>query len=448
MITGLLQYSLERVSSLEHFYNEEYKSIETKSRKGTKNNKIGYFADLYLSFLASNPSEEEFGEFKWLKEYVNKYLIIEKESTDKNMTRFRYKYIDKEGLKKQGYELDITKAAEAYRKYSDMPVIHGSNTLIMLITRFEEFISNLISKMYLLYPQKYLDKQQISFSEIACCGVDEIRKKIVYREVDAIMRQSYTEWFKLFESHGFKFDSCKKELESLKEIYARRNILVHNAGVVNDIYLKNVPKSTAKKDERLYATNSYLKEAFQTIRVIIFTVMLEAVRFVKEDKDAYLYSIFEIAFELLKDKQYVLSKHVFSALKNHKDATDDTRKLSQVNYWLSVKGISGAKSILDEVGDFDVSALNRRFLLAKLILLEEYGKATILISDMYKKEEIGVSALRDWPLFEDYRMTEEYKEFKTEHQSDFTTAEIEIDTKGTDPTDERSDDCDCDENAG
>ena len=441
MISGLLQYSLERVSSLEHFYNEEYKSIETKSRKGEKINRIGYLADFYMGVLASDPSGKELEEFKWLKEQVEKYLELEIESSEGKMTKFRYKYKDKETLKKQGYELDITKAAEAYRKYSDMPVIHGSNTLIMLITRFEEFISNLLSKVYLLYPQKYLDKQQISFSEIANCGIDEVRKKIVYREVDAIMRQSYTEWFKLFESHGLKFDSCKEELESLKEIYARRNILVHNAGVVNEIYLKNVPKSTVSKGEYLYATNRYLKDAFQTIKVIIFTIMLEAVRFIKEDKDEYLYSIFVIAFELLKAKQYVLSKHVFNALKNHKDATDDTRKLSQVNYWLSVKGVDGAKAILKEVRDFDVSALNRRFMLAKLILLEEYTKATVLISDMYKKDEIGVSALRDWPLFEEYRQTEEYAEFKAEHHSDFTTAEIEFGAKNVDSDEEASSNC-------
>ena len=438
MISGLLQYSLERVASVEHFYNEEYKSIETKARKGEKINRIGYLADLYIGLLATQPTQEELEDFKWLQEQVERYWEIEKEASDGKTTRFRYKHKDKDAMKKLGYELDITKAAVAYRKYSDMPVIHGSNTLIMLITRFEEFISSLISEVYLLYPQKYLDKQQISFSEIENCGVDEVRKKIVYREVDALMRQSYTEWFKLFESHGFKFDNCQEALEALKEIYARRNILVHNAGTVNEIYLKNVPNSSAKKGERLYATNTYLKSAFQTIRIIIFTIMLEAVRFVKEDKDEYLYSIFEIAFELLKDKQHVLCKHIFNNLKNHKDATDDTRKLSQINYWLSVKGAEGAKAILDEVRVFDTSALNRRFHLAKLVLLEEYSKATNLISDMYNKDEIGVSALREWPLFEDYRMSDEYAAFKEEHQSDFVATEIEKEASRLDLLEETS----------
>ena len=438
MINSLLKYSLERVSSLEHFYKEELKHIETKSLEGQKMNEIGYLALMYMSVLASNTLNESDEELDDLIAKVKKYMKIEIESSDEGVTKFRYEYINEAELRQQGYELDIDKSLSAYYKYIDMPIIHANNTLIMLITRFEEFISALITEIYLLYPQKYLNKQQISFSEIANCKIEDICDKIVRREVDAIMRQSFMDWFELFESHGFKFDSCRLEIENLKEIYARRNILVHNAGVVNDIYLKNVPSSTAKIGEYLYATNQYLPDAFQTIRTLILTIMLEAVRLVNKNKDKYLDSIFKIAYGMLQEKKYVLSKHVFNALKKHKNATNDIKEMSQINYWLSVKGIEGTQPILNEIRAFDVSALNKKFHVAKLILLEDYKTATLLISDMYSKNEIDTCELIDWPLFEDYRQSEDYKVFKDKHHDDFTKYKFKFDKKGANSDDTQS----------
>ena len=60
---------------------------------------------------------------------------------------------------------NVSAAAKEYEKYAEMPITHGNNTLIMLITRFEEFISDFIEIVYLKFPQKYLDSQTITFSE-------------------------------------------------------------------------------------------------------------------------------------------------------------------------------------------------------------------------------------------------------------------------------------------
>lgn len=439
MITGLLEITLDRIASLEHFYYSEYESIETKSREGMVPNSYGFLVCDYLQRLSRGYDFNKLEETKKQKETVEGLIDIIEEKKSDGSTKIRYEIKDRALLVNAGFELDIHKARRAFSKFAEMPTIHANNTLITLITRFEDFISRLISCVYKMYPQQYLDKQTISFSEIVDCGVNEIREKIVYREVDAMMRKSYTEWFKLFEGHGFSFTSCKTEMDDLKEIYARRNIIVHNEGKVNDIYLKNTGKTNAKIGEVLDVDRTYLKKAFHTIRIIVFSIMIEATKIVQSDKDEYLYSIFSIAFELLKQREYMLCKHVFCAIKQNKYGSESTRKLSQVNYWLAQKGLNGIKSIEDEVRKFDVSALSKEFSMAKQLLLDNYDEATALVTELFDKGDVTANVLQEWPLFIDYRETEQYKAFQQAHPDEFNIEMVEVNSPETEDSTAQTD---------
>lgn len=425
---GLLQYSLERISSLQNFYILQKKSIDNKAKRGMKSTRFGYLMDLYFQILTNGSEEERKREsFLQLKKQADQYLEILNINKDKNNdnNEIIYRIKNPHELEKKGFDLNIRRASSAYRQFSDMPVIHGSNTLTMLITRFEEFIAVFISELYVLFPHKYLDKQQISFSEIENLGITTVRKKIIDREIDAIMRESYMEWFKLFETHGMKFESCKDEMNLLKEIYARRNIIVHNSGRVNDVYLKNVPDTQFSVGERLTIDEQYLNNAFCAIKIIVFTILVEAARLIKENKAEYLDEIFSSAYDELLEGQYSVCYNIFHILSKNELLDAETKTMSQINYWLAAKEVVGLSAIKDEIEMFDVSALNRVFLLAKLLLLEKNNEATKVLEDLYNKKEFPISALEEWPLFKKYRNSKEYDAFKNKHPEIFGVASLE-----------------------
>lgn len=393
-----------------------------------KTTRFGYLMDMYFQILTNGSKEEQQREsFLQLKKQADQYLEILNISKDKNSenNEIIYRIKNPIELEKKGFDLNIRKASSAYRQFSDMPVIRGSNTLIMLITRFEEFIAAFISELYILFPHKYLDAQQVSYSEIENIGVEAIRKKIINREIDAIMRESYVEWFKLFESHGMKFESCKSEMKLLKEIYARRNIFVHNSGKVNDIYLKNISDTQFSVGERLTIDEQYLSSAFGAIKIIVFTVLIEAARLIKEDKTEYLNDIFTSAYDELVEGQYPVCYNIFCILSQSALLDAETKTMSQINYWISAKEIVGLPTIKTEIEKFDVSALNRVFLLAKLLLLDKNSEATKVLEDLYNKKEFPISALEEWPLFKDYRNSKEYNIFRDKHPEIFGIASLE-----------------------
>ena len=435
MMTELVKSSLERISSLQEFYKSEQESIMAKANEGMRRNRFGYQVDAYFFFLAAGTEEEcQSTTFQNLKKYAEQYLEVTKVCRREDGSgSVSYRLTAKKELEDKGFELNIKSAIRAYRRFADMPVIHGSNTLVMLITRFEEFISSVLTRLYSQYPQKYLDDQKITFSEILDSGIDEVREKIIMREVDRIMRESFSEWFKIFESHGMRFDGYKEDLNNLKEIYYRRNVVVHNSGRVNATYLSAIPDSKAKLGTKLNVDPTYLDNAFATIKIIIFAILIEAVRLVKADKDDYLYSIFEVAFEELQSEHYHISRKVYDALANNKDSAAGTKIAAKVNYWLSKKALNGLDAIKTEVENFDFSALDESFRLAKEILLDHYNEATIILSNLMDTNRIDPVWIEEWPLFKEYKKTPQFRDFKVQHPDAFKILSVEI---GQDALDE------------
>ncbi len=406
----LLTKSLDNITSLRHFYDIQKKYIDKKSKKGMRENSSGFLINYYFNVLTNEGDEEkEKSTFLALEKYVEKYITI-KEITQKSVY-----YEIKNPEEFPVPDKNISNSAKEYRNFAEMPIVHGNNTLIMLITRFEEFVSDFIELLYREFPQKYLYNQSITFVEIANIGVEDVKEKIIAREIEKIMRDSFSSWFKLFEEHKMNFDECTKEYEILKELYARRNVLVHNSGIVNDSYIKSVTHSRYEIGEQLYADELYLNKAFEAIRTIIFCILIEGVRINKETATECIEDIFEKAFEELVAGNFNACNTIFYVLSKNPFADEITKHLAKVNYWIAKAEISGADSIKEEVQKFDVSALDKSFLMAKCVLLQKYDEANSVINELYDKKELPFYAIEKWPLFKGYRKSTAYSSFRDNH---------------------------------
>lgn len=447
MLQSLLVDSLERISSLQHFYELENENIDKVATEGMRINCLGYLADRYFSMLTYIKSEDE--EVEQLKKRLENFVEVMETNADEGSVIYRLKGVDH--LKQAGYELDIKKASLQYRQYADMPVIHGSNTLIMLITRFEEFISNFMSDLYIMFPQKYLDKQSVTFSELSSSNIKDVKQLIIDRQLDSIMRDSYKEWFKIFESHKLSFKNYSDEMRILEEIYARRNILVHNSGRVNESYLALVKDSPYKIGEVLAVDKEYLANAFDAINILIFAIIIEAVKLIKTDKNEYLQSVFTVIFDSLCAKKYKLCGKVYNALLNSKELDALHKTMSTINYWICCIELNGLDSVKKEIESYDVSALAPIFDLAKNILLEDYECVMPILDVLYNKSDVNSHMLENWPLFMRFRKSAQYTAFKDRHAEDFNVATFELTTENAPPVigdsiltaDDSGDNCAC-----
>ena len=424
MFEQLLKHSLDRITSLEHYYETESLNVIRVSEEGKSKHMLGAMIDDFLRHLArSNEQERNSEQFRKFEKRVSKHIEVLETTEDENTKKIAYRFLSEDDAKKAG---NIKEERTLYYQYAEMPSIHGCSVLMMLVTRFEEFISNYLSELYIQFPHKYLDNQQLSFSEISSANIEEIKKNLVLREVDLKMRESYKEWFKIYTSHGMTCNLFEQDLSTLSEIYARRNIFVHNSGVVNPTYLLAVPNSKAKLGEKLSVDDTYMKTAFETVYRIIFLMLIESSKLNKKNEDKYLLNIFTTLFDFMLRGKYTVCEPAYAALSKRDILNTEIKFMSQFDRWICIIAEKGLPEIEAEIKAFDVSALSDLFKLAKELLLAEYDTANVLISKLLTSDEIPSTIVEEWPLFMWYRESEQYKKLKEQLPDKFGLEREEI----------------------
>ena len=240
------------------------------------------------------------------------------------------------------------------------------------------------------------------------------------------MRESYKEWFKIYSSHGMSCSPLEKDLESMEEIYARRNIIVHNAGVVNAQYINTVTKSEHEIGDILTVDKAYMQNAFNTIKRITIIMMIESCKLNRENTNKYLLDIFNILFPLLQRAQYEVCEPAYALLDQKSETNTQIRIMSRVNKWICVIALRGLNEVRAEIEEFDISALNSLFQLAKVVLLQKYEQATAILEELLKRDEISATAIETWPLFLWYRTSAEYNTFREQNPDIFDIESVEV----------------------
>ena len=381
----LLKRALANLDSLYSFYISMLPSVLEKTKTGTKENFIGFLIDYFFTTLVRN-SKGNSEKAKTISEAIAKEYV-EVLEIDKEKGGIAYRIQDDKKTELPS-DFSVQKSSEQFEKYYEMPTIHATNTLIGLITRFEEGVSAYLHALFSMFPDRIKDKQ-VTFKEHKIC-----------------------------------FDSCKKQLEKLTEIYARRNVWVHNSGKVNDIYINSVKNCKEESGTLLQVDRAYISEAFLCIKAILYTLYIESAKFCKENQDQYLYKIFELAYEELQREDYQLCSIIFTEINKCKYSNEQTRIMAKINYWIAQKSLKKFSAIKKEIEKFDTSAMSEEYKVAKLILLEKYDEAEELIEQVYN-DKIHPQELMQWPLFKEFRNTKQYNKIRDAHLADFEVEQIE-----------------------
>lgn len=431
MINYIAESSFDRLNSLWHFYDSQRENIDRYAKKESLKWLSPAKAFVFLK-LVTDGEQDRIEPKSAYKQFYEKFDDIFQKNDDyaQDNTQKPYRIKDLTPIEEMGISLDqVSNVFTELQKYDEMPQIHGSNTLILLVTRFEQFISDLLCEVVKKYPDKYLQNQSISYGDIAqmkSVNLDEISHLIIDRKVNSIMSEKYTEWFKLFKGHGMKFSKCQQELGSLREIYSRRNSWVHNGGRVNLVYLSQVNNSELREGDTLEIDYEYLKNAFSTIKKIMVTLLIESARLeLTSDREYFYDEIFNLLFKCLKNKEYDVCVIGFDQLYCVKEIDDLNRAYSKINYWISYIETKGLECIRQEIADYAFPIEHPSLYLARELLLQNYEIATDLLEKMMDEGEFTASAIERFPIFEKYKKTQLYQNLRNKYPVEFNVAQIE-----------------------
>lgn len=307
----------------------------------------------------------------------------------------------------------IFQVNEAYRAI-------GKKAIINCLQIFEEYFSSILKILISQKPEAYFYDKNIKYSELINKNLDELTNELLNQEVDALMYGVSETIEKVNQIHKLKLEKHQDIWDSYVELDLRRNIIVHNEGKVNQKYLSSLPKKhpQPQNGEILICDDIYVFASIENL--IKFSYLLYYLVADGEDQLSFLIST---AFEFLVCEKWDVSLFVYDLLLAIPTLKNEDKIIYQINRLIAKKHIDGLVLTKEEIERFDVSGMENKYTIAKKLLLEENDKVNELLKIDYPKS-FDFNMIQTWPIFIEYRQSEEYKEFINEHQMEYAMYEL------------------------
>lgn len=331
------------------------------------------------------------------------------------------------GEKKEKIKLTISDAKTILgdlQKLEKATTLFKQNAIVMLVSRFDEYLAKTLSAIYLKDPEKLRSKDKtLSYSEILeLDSTQSLLENIITKEIDKFLRESHKQQLSTIDkTHKLGLLENCACWKNFIEITERRNLFVHSGGKVSKQYLqvcgteeiKIMP--SVKNGTQLEVTSEYFEDAINCFYEISIRLTQAILRRLFPDNLSATEAdraLNDIGFKLLQDENWKLANIVFDfALNIPKKlrSSDEHYKMFLINkcialYWLNQK--DAVKQSLDKE---DWSSADMKFKIAKAVLHDDFSKAEKMLA-MYKKDNpFTEEGFRTWPIFKKFRETNEFK---------------------------------------
>ena len=399
-------------------------NIELEEKKGLN------FGDEITKFIQHLEAQTEIVPF--VMELVAAKLIQESKDVDKYIKENNLEEENNDDKKEKNNSIKLLIPSDKFKEFIDLDKkvettllaynLLPINFIVSFVSQYDAFLGNLIKTIFYHKPELLNNSDKnLSFSEIISYdSIEDIKDYIIEKEVESVIRENHLKQFKWLESK-LKIP-LRKDLPSFKhfiEITERRNLFVHNNGVVSRQYIENCTKNEVpnidkvKVGDKLSVNPGYFVKCYSILFEI--GVKLGQVIWRKllpdelEEADNHLNNI---CFDLLIKGHYHLASNLLSfateTLKKHYDQEIINIFIinKSLSYYLSGKK-EKAKSVLSKQ---DWSATNDKFKLAIAVLNEDFNEAIDLMKSIgSSNKHINKDAYREWPLFKEFRKRDDFK---------------------------------------
>lgn len=143
-------------------------------------------------------------------------------------------------------------------------------TFQQFISIFENFFLDLLRLWLMAYPQSLSGKKVDFQAVLDAPDKDAITLLVVNRELNEILYDRPTGWFKYLEDKAKLGCPTADEMDRLAEAKASRDVLVHNRGVASKIYESKAGRLARYTDgQRIDIPEHYHRETWELIRKVI-----------------------------------------------------------------------------------------------------------------------------------------------------------------------------------
>lgn len=281
--------------------------------------------------------------------------------------------------------------------------------LMGCVSFYDSAISDIMKAFLSLNPARFRNSDR-TFTAAQLFDMKDMSNVIdviIDSEVDNVMRGSHTNQIDYLEKIG-KIDFKDKygNWSSFVEIFERRNIVSHNNGIVNDIYVNNCKAAGISKlppfGTKLKLTRGYMRKSANILHEVLLLILFELWNKIeKNQKKELYYGINETGFDLIRAKNYGLASRILEFALNKKDqnASEEARRMIAVNLAISTKFSSEASSFEEALNHFQWDACSDKFQICIAAIREDIDTVQRLMPRVRMSEDIVARDFQTWPAF-------------------------------------------------
>ena len=149
----------------------------------------------------------------------------------------------------------------------------ASATFQHFVSVFERFVFDILRAWLAEYPGS-LSGNQLQFRTVLdAANKNEIVTAVVQKEVLGLAYKRVADWFAYLEKIAQLGCPTQDQIQRLAEIKASRDVLVHNNGIANSIYVdKSVGQARSADGDTLELPEHYHRESWQLIKQVVSDV--------------------------------------------------------------------------------------------------------------------------------------------------------------------------------
>lgn len=306
--------------------------------------------------------------------------------------------------------------------------------LFNLVSYLEQSFSDMCHSILRAHPQILsLNEKMLTFDEISkFSNLEEAKGFLISEEIEKLLFKPLSSFLDFFEKTLFKIEFPNLKVFKLEiiEIKERRNLLIHNGGIVNTKYINCVDNTLQEKykieiGKKIELGKKYLQESIDKFELIGLEILfLGALKFQKaEEKESVIWLINRIIYDTFvgKNAKFFLGESLsrFALSKDCKKYLNQQQQdYFQLNYWQILKKQNKLDLFKKETEQYDTSSKNNLIKLCFFSLIENYDQAYKYINLSLNEEGFCVDLYNQFPILAGLREQKKAKEIIKKFKKD------------------------------
>ena len=292
-------------------------------------------------------------------------------------------------------------------------VILYEGTFMLLFTYFDGLISDLMHNYFRSFP-KLLESGSVNLSleELNLSKtVKEAKAYLISKHIEHLMYKNLEEQINYFEEN--LHIKCQEHIDWIKiaEAKERRNLLVHNNGLVSRRYLQRFKakmyhpnNKSLKEGDLLSINNEYFNRTLDEILISGIIFGQECWRkWHPKDLESADTDLIERIYKLLLEKKWELAQRLSHYGRNSKVFNDAKQLIYDFNYCLCLKSLGKSEELNRELNNIDVSSLNPYLLLGYYALKKDASNFYKSLRNTLGAFDLEKELLLEWPIVQELR---------------------------------------------